>query len=86
MAQDDAEVRRWSSEAAIQEQILRGELAQVLRGRLYEMQAEHLISEGQEDEADRMINFEYREEYLTVWSFTTNVCFGFAAILDTSYR
>jgi hypothetical protein len=56
MAQDDAEVRRWSSEAAIQEQILRGELAQVLRGRLYEMQAEHLISEGQEDEADRMIN------------------------------
>jgi hypothetical protein len=34
MRQDDAEVRRWSSEAAIQVQILRGELAEVLRNRL----------------------------------------------------
>ena len=56
MRQDDAEVRRWSSEAAIQEQILRGELAEVLRSRLYEMQSQHLVAEGEEGEADRMIN------------------------------
>lgn len=32
-----------------------GELAEVLRSRLYEMQSQHLVAEGEEDEADRMI-------------------------------
>jgi hypothetical protein len=35
---------------------LRGELAEVLRSRLHEMQSQHLVAEGEEDESDRMIN------------------------------
>jgi hypothetical protein len=56
MAQDDAEVRRWSSEAAMQEQLLRGEVTEVLRSRLREMQSHHLVAEGEKGEADRTIN------------------------------
>jgi hypothetical protein len=61
MRQDDAEVHRLSSEAAIQEQILRAEVAEVLRGRLNEMQGQQLVAEGEEDAADRMLSGAVRE-------------------------
>jgi hypothetical protein len=61
MRGEDAEIMRWTSEAAIQEQILRAEVAEVLRGRLYEMQAQHVVAEGEEDAADRMLSRAVRE-------------------------
>jgi type III secretion system FlhB-like substrate exporter len=61
MRGEDAEIMRWTSEAAIQEQILRAEVAEVLRGRLYEMQAQQVVAEGEEDAADRMLSRAVRE-------------------------
>jgi hypothetical protein len=61
MREDDAEISRWRSEAAIQEQILRAEVAEVLRGRLYELKSEHIVAEGEEDAADRMLIRAVRE-------------------------
>jgi uncharacterized protein YqfA (UPF0365 family) len=61
MRRDDAEISRWRSEAAIQEQILRAEVAEVLRSRLYELQSEHLVAEGEEDAAVRMLSRAVRE-------------------------
>ena len=61
MREDDAEIRRWATEAAIQEQIMRAEVAEVLPSRLFEMQNQHLIADGEEDAADRMLSRAVRE-------------------------
>jgi hypothetical protein len=61
MRQDDAEISRWRSEAAIQEQILREEIAAELRSRLIRLQDQQVVAEGEEDAADRMLNRAVRE-------------------------
>jgi hypothetical protein len=56
MREDDAEVNRWRSEAAIQEQILRAEITEVLRNRLHDMEDRQIVAENEEDTIDRMLN------------------------------